>query len=253
MARACPRLLLVTGCPRSGTKYIASLLHELGLDIRHEAMGRDGIASWCMATHASAAPYGPALADQPFDAIYHQVRNPLHVIPSMTTLSEQTWEFVYPLTSCRPEDPMLVRCAKLWHDWNLHAQRLASWRYRVEDLPIIFDSFCERVGVTPDRHALQHVAPNVNTRAFSGLARVCKAVCSKMNVEPPAILRNRFVDRSVYQRSCTFTWATLRRLDPEVCDRTLALAREYGYYEVELQVDAMPVPLEVNASYAPVS
>lgn len=36
---------LITGCGRSGTKYIARLLSAAGLDIGHETMGKDGIAS----------------------------------------------------------------------------------------------------------------------------------------------------------------------------------------------------------------
>ena len=38
--------LLIIGCGRSGTKYIASLLREMGVDIKHETPGRHGSSNW---------------------------------------------------------------------------------------------------------------------------------------------------------------------------------------------------------------
>jgi len=227
-------LILITGCPRSGTKYIACLLEELGLDVRHEAMGRDGISSWCLAVPAAAVPWGPASAGRSFDIVLHQVRNPIDVIPSMSTLAEDSWRFAYDHTSARPDDPPLLRCARFWLDWNLHAEKISQWRYRIEELPDLFDSFCQRVGAPIDRAALRRVPPNVNTRAFAGVARLCKAACAKLNVEPPVFLRSHFADRAIYQRFCTFSWETLRSQDQATCDRVIALAERYGYSQEQL-------------------
>lgn len=39
-------MLLITGCGRSGTHFTARLLQEIGLDVGHETLGKDGVASW---------------------------------------------------------------------------------------------------------------------------------------------------------------------------------------------------------------
>jgi hypothetical protein len=147
--------LLITGCPRSGTKYVSHLLTELGREIGHEKMGRHGIASWCMAVQAQKAPWGPAREHHhTFDVILHQVRNPKVVIPSMSTLKDQSWEFVYEHTPCDRTEPLVLRAAKAWYHWNLHAQSVAHWRYRVEQLEDAFPEFCEWACVRPDRAVL---------------------------------------------------------------------------------------------------
>ena len=39
-------MILVTGTGRSGTHYTAVVMQKLGLDIPHEAVGKDGASSW---------------------------------------------------------------------------------------------------------------------------------------------------------------------------------------------------------------
>ena len=58
MTRAQPHapFCLLTGCGRSGTRYIALLANELGRRIGHEQPGKDGIASWVMAVEDDRAP-----------------------------------------------------------------------------------------------------------------------------------------------------------------------------------------------------
>jgi hypothetical protein len=212
------------------------------LDVQHEATGRDGTSSWCMAVDADATPWGPPRRAHKFGVALHQVRNPVAVIPSFSTLQESSWQFIYQYTSCRPEDALLIRSAKLWYQWNRHAERVTEWRYRVEQLPAVFDEFCRRVGVPADRGALRRVPPNVNTRAFAGIGRVCKWLCSKLAVEPPAFVRNRCTDRSVYAKSSgtPFSWNALRLLDPVLHDQVLGLAMDYGYTARELGLPPRP-------------
>lgn len=51
------RPLLVVGHPRCGTGFAAELCGQLGLDIGHEKLGRDGISSWMFAVEADDNPY----------------------------------------------------------------------------------------------------------------------------------------------------------------------------------------------------
>lgn len=230
--------LLVTGCPRSGTKYVSHLLTELGREIGHEKMGRHGISSWCMAVQAQKAPWGPAREEHhTFEVILHQVRNPAFVIPSMSTLKDQSWEFIYAHTPCDRMEPLLLRSAKLWYHWNLHAQSIAHWRYRIEQLEDVFSEFCGRAGVRPDRAVLKRVGVNINSRAFEGLPGMFKWVCDRIGREPPAFHRNRFVNRAVYQRAHPFDWSVLRVLDRDVFEQVMSLANAYGYTSADLRYE----------------
>src|SRR5262249_4242348 len=67
------KLLLITGCARSGTTFIADVLWHCGLQVYHEAPGRDGIVSWLMAARDVKTPYGPAYYNYRFKHIFHQV------------------------------------------------------------------------------------------------------------------------------------------------------------------------------------
>ncbi len=69
--------LLITGAPRSGTKYATEVLREQGVDACHEERGTVTV-SWMEAFNASAWG-GPVI---------HLVRNPIHVIASMMTVHE---------------------------------------------------------------------------------------------------------------------------------------------------------------------
>ncbi|MDH3217179.1 MAG: hypothetical protein OEN01_12995 [Candidatus Krumholzibacteria bacterium] len=227
--------LLVTGCPRSGTKYTARLLTELGRRIGHEQLERDGIASWCMAVAADKAPWGPARQEhQTFEVIFHQVRNPRFVIPSMSTMEEVSWEFICAHTPCDPAEPRLLREAKLWYHWNLLADEIAHWRYRIEDLDSVFPEFCTRARVPCDSAVLERVGVNINSRAYRGLPALVRRASERIGRDPPAFIRKRFVDRRVYEAAQPFDWSVVRALDRNVFDQVISLATFYGYTPAEV-------------------
>jgi hypothetical protein len=228
--------LLITGCPRSGTRYIARLLTRLGRDVGHEEMGRHGIASWCMAVVAEEAPWGPARQPQhTFETILHQVRNPVFVIPSLSTLNDRSWEFIHAYIPCDRSEPLLLRAAKLWYHWNLHAQSIAHWRYRLEQLEDVFPDFCERVHVPADCAVLKRVGTNINSRAFDGWLAMWQRVCFRFRREPPAFVRRRFINRAVYEHALSFDWSVLSALDRKVFDQVMSLATVYGYTPADLR------------------
>src|SRR5262245_1471922 len=136
---------LITGCGRSGTKYIAAVLQKLGLRIGHERFAPDGIASWQMVFNDAPIPGRPR-GGVAFDVVLHQVRHPLLVIPSLSTFRAGSWHYVARHVPSDPDDSLLVRATRYWVCWNEQAQRLAQWTYRVEDLPCVFDDFCRRIG-----------------------------------------------------------------------------------------------------------
>jgi hypothetical protein len=139
---------LVTGCPRSGTRYASVLFRRLGVRMSQEAVfginqglyGKppdwgewEGESSWM------AVPFLP-LDDT---VVLHQVRHPLDFVRSVCGfgfLSNRSAEFIYPKVVGRhapevyahPTQP--ERGAAMWRIWNARAEAHAVITYRVEDL-----------------------------------------------------------------------------------------------------------------------
>jgi hypothetical protein len=187
---------LITGCGRSGTVYTSCLLDELGADVPHETMGLDGIASWLLAVEADWAPWGPLRHMFQYRTVLHQVRHPLAAIASAQTFRPESWNYICRHIPCDVTEPLLLRCGKYWHYWNLQAEQTAEWTYRIEELPSVFEQVCEVVGVFPDRSRLAAVPADVNSRK---------------------------------ERYGAITWDRLAELDPELTHKIQAQAAHYGY------------------------
>jgi len=220
------RRVLITGCGRSGTRYMTFVLRRLGLDVPHERLGRDGMASWTMAVEAAERPYGPASDAVQFEHVFHQVRDPLAVIRSVETFGPDSWAFVYAHTSCRPEDPPLVRGAKYWLHWNDHAERLACWRYRVEDVASALPDLCARLGVA-FRPVAARVPADVNTRRRGRALHLADELAERLHVDVPRRLRDRLATTS--RPEPPLTWDELEATDALLADRVRERALAYGY------------------------
>lgn len=218
--------VLVTGCGRSGTKFTALLLQRLGLDVRHEKLGRDGIAAWPLAVRTPTTPWGPAVAPERFGEIFHQVRHPLAVIRSVVTFKPDSWTYVYAHTSASAADPLVLRGAKYWLEWNEHAERIATWRYRIEDVAAVFDELCERLDVTADWSALERLPADTNTRRYGRVFHYYDEISARLRLR-----RVETVAHAVArpQERPEVSWSTVERLDPRLAARVRAKAETYGY------------------------
>lgn len=163
------RLLLIIGCARSGTTYIAHVLHKCGLEVLHERMGKEGASSWFMTIDTDTVPWGdiqPARNGTQFQHIFHQVRDPLKVISSVfSTETKECWDFIMlHIPQIHESDDHLLKCAKYWYYWNLKAEEQAEWTYRIEDLENEWAEFQRRLGRVLPVEALTQVPTNTNTR-----------------------------------------------------------------------------------------
>lgn len=159
------RLLLVTGCPRSGTHYTAALLTKAGLPVGHEAIADGGTSSWVMAVNAKAAPWGPRDRSCKYAHIFHQVREPTKSIAAIETEPPISWNFICEhLPQIVDTDSSFVKACKMWLYWNLAAEKMAEWTFRIEDIDNVFDEMQERLGVVLDSKALETVARDKNHR-----------------------------------------------------------------------------------------
>ncbi len=198
-------LLLITGCARCGTTYISQVLNKCGLDVPHEKMGAHGTVNWIMAVPADYTPMAydfryccaPGLNHYRFQHIFHQVRDPLKSISSIAVDLDPIWDFVggY-IQEVDMAHPTIINAARYWYYWNLKAEKIAEWTYRIEDIDHVWKEFCRRLGYPLDKSNLKRVQRNTNSGKVSH--RV--------------------------------TWKALKRmLEPELYNNIVKMARRYGY------------------------
>ncbi len=194
-------MILITGTGRSGTHYTAAVMQRLGLDIPHEAVGRDGASSW---KHIVSGTFEvkkkrvhrvTQIRSEGFDTILHQTRAPLKVIASMQTFSTFTWEFMAQFIALDRNAPPIRQAMQAYLLWNRLIERRAQWRFQIERLPEVFPEFCERIGVTPQPF------PQVDQGSRD----------------------------SRTQRYQQLSWDDLAAVDRELTERLLEMAAEYGY------------------------
>ena len=194
-------MILVTGTGRSGTHYTAVVMQRLGLDIPHEAVGRDGASSW---KHIVSGTFEvrkkrvhriTEISSEGFDTILHQVRAPLKVIASMQTFSSFTWDFMAQFIALDRQAPPVRQAMQAYLHWNRLIEPKAQWRFQIEKLPEVFPEFCERIGVEP------RPFPQVDHSSRDSRAK----------------------------RYASLTWDDLAAADPELTGELRAMAAEYGY------------------------
>lgn len=156
------RKILIIGCGRSGTKYIAQVCRRGGIRMGHERPWSGGTASW-YATVTNWSDIHQRKIEGYDEALFlHQVRDPLKVISSFQRSDTDTWEYV-----CRyaPEisgkERRVKRCMKYWKYWNLLAEERAEWTYKVEDLfeDSVFEKFCRYTTIDPGRKKEMQTVP----------------------------------------------------------------------------------------------
>lgn len=195
------KLLLITGCARSGTSYITEVLRLCGLDVLHEHEGTHGTVSWLMAARDFTTPYGPAYYNFRFKHIFHQVRDPLKTMSSLTTEHPRAWKYVMKHTpQIKEEDPMIVKCAKYWYYWNRRAEAKAEFTYRIEDLENALNEMSIRLGIPLDKSAIGKVSQTINHR----------------------------------NRKTEYTWDEVKaNVNPILYEKIIGMAKRYGYYTPE--------------------
>lgn len=161
------RTLLITGCARSGTAFVARFFKLQGYDLAHEREGSFGIVSWTMATDTTTTPWGPGSHGYIFAHTFHQVRDPLKTIASVSNEPIASWLYIQQFI---PEislgDPPLVNAAKYWYYWNLMAEAKAEWTYKIEDFPDLIGEMGRRLEISLDPYILKLLPTSLNTRRY---------------------------------------------------------------------------------------
>lgn len=169
-------MLIIVGCGRSGTTYTSKAFSELGLDIGHEKIGKDGVISWSIIGDKSLRPpWGPTMdeinAANPTSNIdvVHQVRNPLKAIPSICGFTKESWDFISSSLGWANRDSLLKSAMNYWYEWNLRACRVSSYTYQVEMLPEVMGNLLHLGGLKSSicACAVRKIPTDINTRTNS--------------------------------------------------------------------------------------
>ena len=133
-------MILITGCGRSGTTYIADVMEWCGMDMPHEAVGVDGSVSslYCVDSEWYP-PYHVQDGRPPFETVLHQVRHPLKTIGSLTTSKPISWMFnAQHVDGLDVGQPIIEKCCRYWIGWNEMAEAQAKMTYQIEELQKIW-------------------------------------------------------------------------------------------------------------------
>tara|TARA_B100000768_G_scaffold46017_1_gene44792 strand:- start:761 stop:1480 length:720 start_codon:yes stop_codon:yes gene_type:complete len=131
------KIACIIGTGRSGTGFIAKALGKAGRDIGHEAMGKDGISSWCLVADDIEPPYGLSWSRvKNLDAVIgHQVRHPVDSILSLLTMNKRSEAFIRnsgigDFSKCRKKTEWAMIH---WLTWNQRAYDKASFHWTLDN------------------------------------------------------------------------------------------------------------------------
>jgi len=190
--------ILITGHPRSATHHICNLINAMGHSCKYEKRNPEGFtASW---KHIKSGTFEKPCAETnivcDFDKIIHQVRHPLKVIASSTTLWTMSMNYMGQFMNLPDlitnKENTILNCMISWVRWNKFIEEKAVWRYQIEQLYDIQKEWCEQLEIP-----YQEIpTPNRRTNA-------------REHIE--------------------LTWDDLYNTNSYICSIIKKMAREYGY------------------------
>lgn len=182
----------IVACARSATVYMSKLLTELGYKVGHEEAGEDGSVGYHLVVIKPAN-------------CFHQVRHPLKQIASM--YAHQSWGFMLDVIDLPNKG--LGGCMKYWLEWNKLCEQFCVWRYKIEDLPLVWDEFCERIG--HEKCDIPEISKDINSSS-----------------------KKTYGERNRYEE---LTWDDLFEENVELAQEIFDKAEKYGYAPVRARQD----------------
>ena len=189
--------IVATGCPRSGTTYMATALSLHGLDVKHEELGSDGVSSWAWAGKDLDKIESAKSFRRENAVVIHNVRSPLPAISSLMTLSTKSWPWAEDHISIPSARDKIVRVMAFWVNWNKLAESMADLSFMLEDFSIGGEAYfgvCKVCGIEPRPEIVKGIPQNLNAREHRDL-----------------------------------TWNQLYRTSASWCRKVKKLAKHYGY------------------------
>lgn len=125
--------MLYIGCTaKSGSHYTSEFLRRLGLEVRHEYPGRDGMITWY--THHVPYHFPPYSFDVENSICLHQTREPLQTISSLMLLDDTSWKYIQQALCLEVfQIPILTRCMMYYKRWHEELDD-CTFTYPVEEI-----------------------------------------------------------------------------------------------------------------------
>lgn len=145
--------ILVTGCGRTATTFTAALLSAIGLDVKHEKAGKNGMADW----------HSAVIRQDEKTIILHQLRDPIKVMGSLTTFNPYSWDYINKFIPM--PDNLLQKCMLYWLYWNRLTTVIQSkpLLYQVELIHLEWDKICHHINI-PETTELPEIPKDMNHR-----------------------------------------------------------------------------------------
>ena len=153
---------LILAYPRSGTVYTTKMVKAHGIEFGHEDQNlrkqADGTISFLELNNTCK-----------FDVILHQLRDPLKTISSSAKVlvpksCRQLCELL-DIDKADQKKSKLYWTMLTWLKFNEYAEKVAEWRYRIEDIDIVYLELCQRLRIEP-RENFPPKNTSVNHRSY---------------------------------------------------------------------------------------
>lgn len=127
--------ILISGCPRSGTRFISHQLQSNGIKAPHEKIGRNGSVSWFHILPNYHFPKWAIKNSEQFNPkfILHQIRPPFETINSMLAIADDSFNVMAGYLNL-PSDRSLENHMKVWLEWNKMVEKRSEFTYSLYDL-----------------------------------------------------------------------------------------------------------------------
>lgn len=190
--------IIVFGSPYCGAQYISKVLCHLGFEVGFEVPGKDGIVSW---KYSQYPPEDPRVLG--YSIKWHLTRHPLMCLTGYKEISTDVWHGIGNLSKqvgldwWPHTDSSEKRCLLFWLYWHTFAERLTSFRFQVEQLPLVWPELLTQLKL-PLNTPLPQVPVTTNRK-----------------------------DRKV-----VWSWDQWYLIDAELTIQVLELAKRYGYTQL---------------------
>lgn len=224
------KIVIITGCGRSGTLYMSKVMQCLGYKVGHEGLLADGISSWYIVDLDTYSKMMEDIAKDPRNHsrqfyYIHLLRNPLQVIKSMylceMTSKRQALDFarsVIPQFEGREKNLSFV--ADWWVAWNYQAEYIYPFHAQIK---------VENISKPNHIRAFAHSLGIKNQTFIDEAIKNIKALGEKVH----SIEETKYfdLDNSRYKNLILngITLDDIRLENEQIADRLRKAALKYGY------------------------
>lgn len=150
--------ILVTGCGRSGTRFMYKLLHKTGIKTEHEKEAEEATVSWHYFNPVKDT-YKPFQNIENFNWTrknwsrylkFLQIRNPRDSCSSIQTFTAASWEYIESVfPQVKLSNNIKEKSIVYWTLWNYNIIPEADYIYDLDDAYKYYSKICSYFNLEP--------------------------------------------------------------------------------------------------------